>query len=625
MIEKMHDKTNSFAFKAIFALVSLSFVLGGIGSGLWKPDTSAVKVNGVEISQKVFSDNKKKRDDILNLQMGERFQDLLEDPEYVKQRNLAILNELIDNELLRQYATDLKLGISVNQIKGEIVNNPDFQQNGKFENALYQQLLRSNNISADYYAAMLQEGMLFSQLQEGIVSTQFSVPAQQDLLAKLLLQKRTARLASFSLAQEMANQTATQDEQQAYFEAHKAEFINPEKLTVEYVTITPKEVESRIQITPEQIETYYETNKAQFVTAGEAKVAHIQVADQAAANEIEQQLKNGADFAALAKEKSLDKLSATQGGDLGWAKAGTFPAAFEAAMNDLQAGQFSQPVNVDGAFHIIKVLERKAENVVPMDAVKDQIAATIRQELVATEYSNITREMANKAFESSSSLEGVAKVANLAVQKTDSFSREQIPAALNHDRVVKALFNGDLRQTGQNSDAIDVSSNGQPETIFVRVSEYKPQSNQTFDEAKAAVEQGVKREKAEKVLIAKAENEVKALQAGETAAVNFDGAKTFMFAEAQITQPVLAKTLFAMAKPTDKASYQMARNAAGDVMIVALDKVEDGNPADFKPLVPQFERADAVLLRNDLLKDLRNRANVEFNEGFLEQINNPAK
>lgn len=624
MIEKMHDKTNSLAFKVIFTLVSVSFVLGGIGSGFLGANNGAVKVNGEEISQQAFQNTKNRQQNVLNAQMGERFWDLLDNPDYVKQFNLSILNELVDNELLRQYANDLKLGISANQIKSEIVNNPDLQQNGKFDNALYQQLLRANNISADQYAAILHEGMLFSQLQEGIVESNFNVPVQQDLLAKLLLQKRSARLATFSLEKEMANQTASNEELQAYFDAHKAEFINPEKLTVEYVTVTPKDLENRVQITPEQIETYYQTNKAQFVTQGEAKIAHIQVADQAAANEIEQQLKNGADFAALAKEKSADKLSAAQGGDLGWAKAGTFPAAFETAMNGLQAGQFSKPVQVDGAFHIIKVLERKAENIVPVEKVKDQITDTIRKELVATEYSAVTREMANKAFESSGSLEGVAQTANVKVQKTESFTRDTVPAALNHDKVLKALFDGDLRQSGQNSEAIDLSHGTQAETMFVRVSEYKPQSNQTFDEAKTAVEQGVKREKAEKALLAKAEEEVKALQAG-TAKVNFEPAQTFVFAEAQIAQPVLAKTLFAMAKPTDKPTYQTARNAAGDVMIVALEKVEDGNPADFKPLAAQFAQADRVILRNDLLKDLRDRASIEFNDDFLDQINDTSK
>lgn len=621
MIEKMHDKSSSLAFKIIFALVSVSFVLGGIGTGFLRADTSAVKVNGEEISQYAFSQAKNRQQNAMNAQLGERFWDLLDNPEYNKQFNQSILNGLIEDELLRQYAKQLKLGVSVNQIKSEIVNSPNFQKDGKFDNALYQQLLRNNNISADQYASIVYEGVLFSQLQEGIVDSYFTVPVQQEQLAKLLLQKRSVRLATHSLVKETDTQVVSNEELQTYYDAHKAEFINPEKLTVEYVRITPKDLASRIQITPEQIDTYYQTNRTQFVTQGEAKIAHIQVADENTANEIAQQLNAGGDFAALAKEKSADKLSAVQGGELGWAKAGTFPKAFEEALNGLQAGQVSQPVKVDSAFHIIKVLERKPENIVPVENVKEQIANIIRHELVATEYSAVTREMANKAFESSGSLESVAQLGNVKVEKTEAFSRDSVPAVLNHDKVLKVLFDGELRQNGQNSDAIDLTNGNHVETMFVRVSDYKAQSNQTFDEAKVAVERAVKREKAEKALLAKAEEQVKALQEGNAQAVSFTPEQTLVFAEAQIIHPVLTKTIFSMAKPADKAVYQVARNAEGDVIIVGLDKVEDGKVQDFKPIEAQFNQADRLVLRYNLVQDLRERAKIEFNEDFIEQIN----
>lgn len=622
MIENMHNKTNSPLFKVIFALVSLSFVLGGISGTLLGQDTSAVKVNGQEIAQTAFNQAKSRQQNLLNAQMGERFWDLLDSPEYVEQFNQAILNELIDSELLRQYAMDLKLAISRDQIVSEIVNNPDFHQDGKYSEAIYQQFLRNNGISADQYGASLYKQLLFAQLQNGLMGSQFSVPVQQELLAKLLLQKRTVRLASYSLANEMEQQSATDAEIQAYYDAHKAEFVNPEKLSVEYVSVTPQDLESRVQITPEQIETYYQMNRAQFVTAGEAKIAHIQVADQATANEIEQQLKNGADFATLAKQKSTDTLSAAQGGELGWAKAGVFPKAFEAALNSLQVGQISSPVNVDGAFHIIKVLERKAENVVPLEQVKESITKTIRAELVATEYSTITREMANKAFEVSGSLDDVAAIANVKVHKTEAFSRDQIPEALNHEKVIKVLFNGDLRQTGQNSDAIDLGTSTQAKTLFLRVSSYQTEREQTLDEAKLAVTKSVKREKAEKALLAKAEEQLTKLQAGQAQEIQFTPAETLMFVEAQTTQPVLAKTVFAMAKPLDKASYQVARNVAGDVIIVALDKVEDGKLDELRPFMAQLAQADSLVLYNNLLQDLRERATIEYNQDFLDQINN---
>lgn len=624
MIEKWHDRTNSLGFKIIFTLVSLSFVLGGIGSGLVATDDSAVKINGEGISQRAFTDAKNRQQNILYSQKGGEAWDLLDKPEYAREFNQSVLNSLINDELLRQYAKSLKLDVGVDQIKSEIVHDANFQQNGKFDNNLYQQTLRNAGLTTDGYAAIVREGMIFSQIEEGIINTSFDLPAQQEALAKLLFQKRDVRLATYSLADEAKNQTVSPEELQSFYEAHKKQLLTPETFTVEYLVLTPKDVEKRIQITDEQIATYYDKNKAQFVTKGEANLAHIQVANETEANAIAQQLNNGADFATLAKEKSTDKLSAAQGGNLGWTKAGTFPQAFENAASQLQVGQVSQPIKIDNAYHIIKVIDRKAENIIPLAQVKDKITETIRKELLASEYSTVARDMANSAFENSGSLEAVAKVAGLEIHKTSAFTQANVPAELQHEAVEKALFESDLRQTGQNSEALDVGDSTNPRTMFVRVSDFQAEREKTLEEAKTDVEAMVKREKAEKALLSNAEANLAALNEGKNN-ISFGETQTLVYAQAQAQQPVLAKTVFNMPKPADKATYQIARNVKGDVIIVALDKVSDGTLAEFKPLEPQFAEANRTILRNDLVKDLRERASIDVNAEFMEQLITPAQ
>lgn len=540
-------------------------------------------------------------------------------PEYAQEFNRSVLNQLINEELLRQYTKTLKLGISVEQIKSEIVNSPAFQQNGKFDNNLYQQVLRSNNLSADAYAAIVHEGMLLAQVQEAILNSDFVVPAQQEHLAKLLLQKRQVRLANFPVAAEADKQSVSNEELEAFYKAHPNDFINPEKLTVEYVTISPKDVSKNVQVTNEQLETYYQTNKSQYVTPEEIHLAHIQVATEAEAQAIEQALKNGENFATLAKEKSGDKLSALQGGDLGWSKSGTFPAAFESAANALQKGQFSAPVQVDGNYHIIKMLDRKASVATPLAEVKDKISETIRHELSLAEYSTITREMVNRAFENNGSLDSVAEVAKLAVQKTEPFTINDVPAALNHEKVLKVLFSGELRQNGQNSEAIEIGDEKNPQTIFVRISQYQAQAVKTFEEAKPALEQAVKYQKAEQALNEKAQELVNKLSQGEKVEVDFAPTQELIFVQAQMENPTLAQTVFAMPKPTEKATYQVARSQNNDIVIVALDQVTDGDISALQPLTTQLEQDNALKLQNELLNDLRQRAKIELNEDFINQ------
>jgi parvulin-like peptidyl-prolyl isomerase len=91
-------------------------------------------------------------------------------------------------------------------------------------------------------------------------------------------------------------------------------------------------------------------------TAEEVHAAHILVATLDEANQIETQLKNGAAFEALAKDKSTDTGSKDQGGDLGWFPRGQMVAAFENAAFALKPGDISDPVKSDFGYHIIKVI-----------------------------------------------------------------------------------------------------------------------------------------------------------------------------------------------------------------------------------------------------------------------------
>jgi peptidyl-prolyl cis-trans isomerase SurA len=79
--------------------------------------------------------------------------------------------------------------------------------------------------------------------------------------------------------------------------------------------------------------------------------------------DLKQRLDNkAATFEELARSYSND-LSASKGGDLGWIYPGDTVPEFERAMNALQPGQISEPIESPFGFHLIQVLERKTEDV----------------------------------------------------------------------------------------------------------------------------------------------------------------------------------------------------------------------------------------------------------------------
>ena len=190
LIEKMHGIANHGIAKVILGLITLSFLVGGMSGYLFSSnDTFAAKVNGETISQQDFMNRYNQEFEARAQQEGEQFLSLSDSPKFVSEMRQGIINQMIDQELLRQYAKELKLNVSDDMIKRAIVEEPAFQVNGKFDNDRYLQALRQYGVSPDGYAAMLRVSLTMQQLQNGIASSEFVVPLQSEATAALLFQQ----------------------------------------------------------------------------------------------------------------------------------------------------------------------------------------------------------------------------------------------------------------------------------------------------------------------------------------------------------------------------------------------------------------------------------------------------
>lgn len=615
LMEKLNGASNSILWKIVFSLIGVSFVLSGVAGYVFtQADTSAAKVNGQEISQQTFLQQYNEEYQKMSQQLGAQFAAVADSPEFTNGLRQTILNRLIDQELLRQYASELKLDAADSQITQAIVTTPAFQNEGKFDNRLYQQMLAANGLNGDMYAQYVREGLRFDQLQSGLAGSDFLVPSQADNLAKLFFQQRDVRFAAFPLAQEVAKQQVTAQEIKSYYEANRTAFAVPELVKVQYIDLTRAVAEKNVNLSDVEVAQYYQDNKAQYMTQ---HLAHIQLPTQQEANTVYDSLQKGEDFAALAKLYSADKISGEHGGDLDWVVAGMMPPEFEAAAAKLDVGQYSRPVKVDNAYHIIKLEDQKVR---PLVEVKDEIAAKIRNDLAVNEFYALEKRVNEKAFENPENLNAAAQAANVKVQETGYFSRKDIPAALNYSNLVSTVFDSDIAQGGSNSEAINV---GDQHSIVVRVVEHKPEGVKTLEEAQADIAAYLKQEKAEKIVLAEAEKTVQALSADSSAAlpeqVSFGEAEKWVYAENK--DPALNNVIFSMRKPTDKPVYAAAKTADNNVVVIELSKVQDGKlaPEQLQQFHHQLEQVRQTELQAALLTALRTKAKIEINEEFIQQ------
>jgi peptidyl-prolyl cis-trans isomerase C len=117
----------------------------------------------------------------------------------------------------------------------------------------------------------------------------------------------------------------------------------------------------------------YDQAAKQMAGQQEVRARHILVKTEEEAKAIVAELKNGSDFAELARQKSTDP-GAQDGGDLGYFPKEEMVPEFAEAAFKLEKGQISEPVHTRFGWHVIKVEDKRERQVPAFDQVRDQLA-----------------------------------------------------------------------------------------------------------------------------------------------------------------------------------------------------------------------------------------------------------
>jgi peptidyl-prolyl cis-trans isomerase C len=143
-------------------------------------------------------------------------------------------------------------------------------------------------------------------------------------------------------------------------------------------------------MTDDAMHKVYDEAIKQTPNEQEVHARHILVATEGEAKDIEAQLKNGADFAALAKQKSKDP-GAAEGGDLGYFTKDQMVPEFAEAAFKLDKGQISGPIKTQFGWHIIKVEDKRVKPTPSYDQVKGQLESYVARRAQAELVDNLRK------------------------------------------------------------------------------------------------------------------------------------------------------------------------------------------------------------------------------------------
>lgn len=316
-----------------------------------------------------------------------------------------------------------RLGITATDdeaLAGLVADFPQFFPNGtlaskdQFEAALAQQ-----GITLQDVVDQARDQVILGKLQSAVLGSVVVTPKEIEDEFRKKNEKAKIQYIAFPPAKFRDQVKPTDEEERKYYESAKASFMQPEKLSYQVVVLDQEKVAAAIQVTDAQLRAAYSNSLDNFRMPERVHARHILLktdgksdaekkALKAKAEDLLKQLKNGADFAELAKKYSEDGTK-DQGGDLGWFTHGQMVPEFDSAAFALKPKELSGVVTSQFGYHIIQVLEKDPAKLKPFEDVKDQLAKEVRDQSVTDKMQMLGDQMHAALVQSPKSPEEVAK------------------------------------------------------------------------------------------------------------------------------------------------------------------------------------------------------------------------
>jgi peptidyl-prolyl cis-trans isomerase D len=376
---------------------------------------AAAWVNGEAIPMREYAQELEYRKDQYRNMLGAQFDDKLFESFQVPQRTLE---EMIEYKLLAQQATKLNFRVPDGELIDRIKSIPYYQKDGVFDAALYTSLPNRG-----LEEQRERERMLLVRMQGYLVDRVRTTPAELHDAYQLRETKVDLDYAKIDF-----NELASQQKPSA---SQLAEFIKK---------------------TPDaDFKAYYDSHQNDFKQKAAANIRQIRVsvpfqAKDAVKADAKKKITAIAqevtpkNFSQVARKSSDDEY-AKKGGAVGWVTRGTLEHALEAAIDQLEVGKVSQPIETTFGYYLLMVDGKRTESVQSLAEAKTKIAEALLVEKTKHDFTDKTKAELDKSLAAGQPLDAALKRFKIEIKKTGPFALGQgnIPNVGNSDGLVDAV------------------------------------------------------------------------------------------------------------------------------------------------------------------------------------------
>jgi len=475
MLGAIRKKSKGWVAYLIVGLITVPFALFGIQQYVGGSSNSAIAiVDGEDISLNYYYQKLNTQQRNLQEQLGASYS-----AEIDNALRQTLIDTLINEKLLENFTSSMKLVTLDEEVRSLIQSNPVFQVDGVFSEERYIQLLRLNNFTPLGYELEQSKSMSLEQIKRNLNNSAFLSTAQIEQLNDLASQQREVSFIVLSTEKYQDQIFVNEEQISEYYDNNRSNFIEGRKVQVDFVELSLDNIDQQIYPDNETLQKLYIENEELYTNPEQRRAQHILLEEESNAIAILKEIKEGADFSELARIHSKDITTSEEGGDLGFFERELMVPEFDKAVFDMNVGDISDVVKTDYGYHIIKLNEIQPSTLQSFEEVEEQLLALHKKNVNQKALYDLQEELSNLAYEES--IDVVSDQLDLELQTSDFFSEY----STEYDGVfVSTAFSDVVFLDGENSDVIELSKD---RFVVMNLANQQPERQKELDEVEEQI------------------------------------------------------------------------------------------------------------------------------------------
>ena len=427
-----------------------------------------------------------------------------------------------------------------------------------------------------------------------------------------------------------------------------SQFADPEKVKIAYLELDVDDIAETVEIDEESLREYYADNKDTYDVVEQRSISklYVNIAEEDADKKITKVsdedkakaksaiesalalVKEGKTFEEVVESFSKEGRGALQFNETAFLTKGVQDEEIDAFLFSADEGEISDVIESKTSFSIVKVgaIRGGPKNV--YETVADQVEHDYKMAAAEQTFIELSEKLTNLSYEHSDTLEIAADAIEKDIVETEFFSRDsETEGLLSKPQIISNSFNQELIATGQNSEAIELSTN---HLVVLKVIEHLDAKTKPLEDVREEVIAAIRLEHAAEKISAVSNDIVNQLETGvSTEDIETDAEIEWFSVEktkrdnVDVTRSVL-RNAFQVGVPEDKPIIISNRLGSGDYSIVIVTGVYDGEIGEGEAADELSNLTDLELRRSrgtnewqQFIKNAKDNADIQL---FKENI-----